>query len=293
MNKDLSWKTLGFFQKVLRAMPYSWSVAAGAAAGGLVRALSKKRVDEAERRCVQALQVGVTGARAIVRESYRNLGRSIAEFISLDRGRERSGELLTIHGEKYLREAMERGRGVILLSAHMGNWELGAAALAKKGYPMNAIGADQRDDRITDLIIEIRARAGVSTVSKGFDLKAAIRCLKRGEALAILIDQDVRDKGVVVPFLGLPASTPYGPSKIARKLGSTLLPTFMVRRGTSVFHDLYIHPSPWEKGFPEEGETMESAMTLCNDTISRHIRQWPEQWMWLYPRWASTEKEFS
>ncbi len=56
----------------------------------------------------------------------------------------------------------------------------------------------------------------MTTVSKGFDLKAAIRCLQRGEALAILVDQDVRDKGVVVPFLGLPASTPYGPAKVHR-----------------------------------------------------------------------------
>ena len=291
MNKDLSWKILGFFQKILRALPYSWSVTVGAWVGGLLRILSKKRVDEAERRCVRALQAGVTRAREIVKESYKNLGRSIAEFISLDKGRARSGDLLTIHGEEHLKKAIERGKGVILLSAHMGNWELGAAALAKKGYPMNAIGADQRDDRITDLIIKIRDQSGVSTVSKGFDLKAALRCLKRGEALAILIDQDVRDKGVIVPFLGLPASTPYGPAKIARKLESTLLITFMVRRGTSIFHDLYILPSPWEKGFPQEEETMESAMTLCNDAISRFIQKWPEQWMWLYPRWASTEKD--
>lgn len=289
MNENWSWKLIEGLQKILRALPYSWSVRAGAGLGRVLSALSRRKVDEAERRCVKALQIGVTEARRIVRASYANLGRSVAEFVSMDKQRYRLTELVRFHGEEYLKEALARGRGVLLISAHLGNWEIGAAAVASRGYPMNAIGTEQRDDRITNLIIQKRAECEITTVGKGFDLKAAIRCLKKGEALAILIDQDVRDKGVVVPFLGLSASTPYGPAKIAARLGSVILPLFMVRRGASVHHDLYILPSPWKKGYPEEDESMERAMTRLNDEISRFIRKYPEQWMWLYPRWASTE----
>ena len=289
MNKETSWKIIGMVQKLLSSMPYSMSVKAGAFLGTLLWAGSKRKVDEAERRCVSALQVGVTGARKIVRGSYMNLGRSAAEFLSMGKVRDRLHELVEFHGEEHLKKALERGKGVILLSAHLGNWEIGAAAIAAKGYPMNAIGTGQRDERITNLIIEKRAAERVTTVSKGFDLKAAIRCLQRGEALAILVDQDVRDKGVVVPFLGLPASTPYGPAKIAQKLHCSLMPAFMVRRGPSYFHDFYILPSPWEKGYPDENEDMEVSMTLCNNAISEFIKKYPDQWMWLYPRWASTE----
>jgi KDO2-lipid IV(A) lauroyltransferase len=289
MNRDTSWKIAEGLQKVFRALPYSWSASLGAGLGALLWAASKKKVDQAETRCVRALQVGVTEARRIVRGSYMNLGRMAAEFLSMDKIQDDLRDLVEFHGEEHLREALARGKGVLFLSGHVGNWEIGAAAVAERGYPMNAIGTEQRDERITDLIIQKRAQCGVTSVGKGFDLKAAIRCLQRGEALAILIDQDVREKGVVVPFLGLPASTPYGPAKIARKLGSTILPSFMVRRGTSLVHDFYILPSPWEKGYPDDDEDMVTAMTLCNDAISRFIREYPEQWMWLYPRWASTE----
>ena len=292
--KDLSeikWKVVSGIPSVLRKLPLRWSVRVGAFLGLLLWAVDKKRVDEAERRCVRALQVGVTPARQIVRRSYMNLGRSVAEFAALPGSGKSLRPIVHLHGEEHLRDAMKSGGGVIFFSAHMGNWELGAALLAELGYPMNAIGANQRDDRVTDLVISLRALCGVTTVSKGFDLKAAIRCLKKGEALAILIDQDVREKGVFVPFLGIPASTPYGPAKIAGKLGSVLLPSFMIRRGSSAEHDLHVLPSPWKNGRPDPEETMENAMARCNDLIGEWIRAYPEQWMWLYPRWASTPEE--
>ena len=288
---ELRWKIVSGALQILKIFPLWCAVRLGAFLGLLLWAMSKKRVDKAEKRCVRALQIGVTTARKIVRGSYMNLGRSVLEFVVLPGSGRSMRSIVHIHGEEHLQKAVASGGGVILLSAHMGNWEFGAAALAERGYPMNAIGADQRDDRITDRIIELRALCGVKTVSKGFDLKAAIRCLKQGEVLAILIDQDVRDKGVVVPFLGLPASTPYGPAKIACKLGSVILPSFMIRRGSSAEHDLYILPSPWEKGRPEPDESVEHAMLLCNDLISEWIRRFPEQWMWLYPRWASTSEK--
>lgn len=291
MNREKSWKLVEALQKVLRILPYSLSASLGAGLGRVLWALSGKKVEQAEGRCVKALQVGVTVARRIVRASYVNLGRSVAEFVSMDKQKANLGKLVKFHGEENLKKAMAAGRGVILISAHIGNWELAAAAVAARGYPMNAIGTEQRDDRITALIIQKRAECGVTTVGKGFDLRAAVRCLKKGEALAILIDQDVREKGVTVPFLGLPASTPYGPAKIATRLKSIILPAFVIRRESSVSHDFYILPSPWESGCPGEDETMESAMTKCNEVISGFIRKYPGQWMWLYPRWASTEDQ--
>lgn len=293
MKSETTWKILTLVKKGMTALPYKWAVSLGAGLGGLLWALSKKNVDEAERSCVHSLQVGVTTAREIVRSSYANLGRSVGEFVCASQKKVDLGALVEIHGEEYLQEALGRNRGVIFLSVHMGNWELGAAALAARCYPMNGIGADQRDDRITQLIIDTREEYGVKTVSKGFDLKSAIRCLKQGEILAILIDQDAGKNGVVVPFLGLPASTPYGPAKMAQHLRSTILPVFMIRRGKSIYHDLHILPSPWEEGYPNREESMESAMGRCNEILSDWISRYPGQWMWLSRRWASIEKDHS
>ena len=285
---DFVWAALSGFGRIVSMLPHSISVSIGGWAGLIVWFFSRSRVDRAEARCVKALQVGVTTARKIVRESYVNLGRGLSEFLRLPDLGEDVLEHIVIHGEENLAEALSRGRGVILLTAHFGNWEYTAAALAVKGYPMNAIGAEQRDPRITELVVSLRAACRVRTMSKGFDLKSAVRCLRGGEILGILLDQDFGSNGVVIPFLGIPASTPFGPVKMAEKIGSAVVPTFIIRRGDGSSHDLHILPPLYEAGGLPFGEDVEASLGLCNETLGEWIRRYPEQWMWLYPRWAST-----
>lgn len=288
MKKNINWFCVCFISFVLRSMPHASAVAVGAGFGRVLWFFSRKRVDKAEKRAVRALGVGVTLARRIVRGSYENLGRSVAEMIRLPLISGKFEKYITLHGEKNLTDAMEKGNGVIFLTSHMGNWEMLAAHVASRGYPMNAIGAEQRDPRITELIVKIRRNSGVKTISKGFNLKSAIKCLKKGEILGVLIDQDVRDKGIIVPFLGLPASTPYGPVKISRKLGSPILPVFLIRKEKGPYHDLYILPPLEDPSGKPFGEDILSSTAEANRVLSQWIARYPDHWMWLYPRWAST-----
>ena len=288
LSKDKTRKIIKYVQKTFNALPHSFAVSCGGFLGVVLWAFSKRRVDSAERRCVRALGVGVTTARKIVKGSYANMGRSVAEFTCLPKNIHTLDSLVTIHGEEHLRRAYEKGRGVIFITGHIGNWEMAAASLVRKGYPVNAIGAEQRDERITDLIIDYRRDCGVLTISKGFSLKAAMTCLKKGEILGVLIDQDARDKGIVAPFLGLPASTPYGPIKMSLKYGSPMLPIVMIRRPDHIHHDLYILPPFEDESSEKFGENMWEAVASCNNFISSWISQYPDQWLWLYPRWAST-----
>ena len=94
----------------------------------LVWFFSRARVDRAEARCVRVLQVGVTTARAIVKESYRNLGRGLAEVLRLPSLCPGLLDYVEVHGEENLREALAKGKGVVALTAHLGNWEFAAAA---------------------------------------------------------------------------------------------------------------------------------------------------------------------
>lgn len=287
IKKELTWTAINMFRYLFVKLPHSLSLRVGAGLGVLLWAFSKKRVDKAEKRAVRALGTGVTRARKIVRASYQNLGRSIVEIFRMSE-MENIEEIVTFHGEQNLVQALEKKKGVIFLTAHFGNWELLAAYVASKGFPMNAIGAEQRDPRITDLIVETRNSMGVTTISKGFNLKSALKCLRRGEILGILIDQDVRDKGVVVPFLGLPASTPYGPVKMAQKIGASILPVFIVRQEDNIHHHIHILPPLEDPDGKPFGEDVERSTRLCNDILSKWIKDHPEQWLWLYPRWAST-----
>ncbi len=288
LSQDVTWRLLQGFGWIVNRAPHGLAVRLGEWVGVLVWFFSRARVDRAEARCVRVLQVGVTTARAIVKESYRNLGRGLAEALRLPSLCPGLMDYIDIHGEENLKEALAKGKGVVALTAHFGNWEFAAAALALKGYPMNAIGAKQRDPRITDLVVSLRSSCGVKTMSRGFDLKSAVRCLKKGEILGVLLDQDFGDDGIVVPFMGVPASTPFGPVKMADRIGSAVVPLFIVRRPDGVRHDLYIEPALGEAGGAPFGEKVEASLELCNDTLGKWIARHPGQWMWLYPRWAST-----
>jgi len=283
-----AWLAIRVFGALARRLPHRTALCLGAGLGLLARIISWKRVDAAERRCVRVLGVGVTEARRIVRESYRNHGRCVAEMLRMPVLGDSIDSLFSIHGEENLREAFARGKGVILLGAHLGNWELAAARIRRMGIPVEAIGAEQRDPRMTDLLVELRASGGVATIGKGFDLKAALRCLQRGKALAILLDQDAKHKGVVVPFMGRPASTPYGPVKMSWKLGSSIVPVFYIRREDGIHHDLTFMPALELPEGDGGEEAIKAAVKTCNDILGEWIARFPGQWMWLYPRWAST-----
>jgi len=286
-KQEGAWLAIRGFGSLARTLPHRAAVCLGGLLGLIAWFFSRKRVDAAERRCVGVLGVGVTMARRIVRESYRNHGRALAEILRMPVLGGATDRLFSVHGEENFRKAFERGKGVILLSAHLGNWELAASRVSRMGYPVEAIGADQRDPRLTDLLIGLRASGGIVTIGKGLDLKAALRCLRDGKVLAVLLDQDAKDRGVIARFLGRPASTPYGPVKMSWKIGSPIVPVFSVRKEDKIHHDLFLLPA---LDIPPEGgeESLREAVQLCNDVLGEWIARFPEQWMWLYPRWKST-----
>lgn len=288
MNQERQWLLIQRLVKLFRGIPHFLAVRFGGFLGAVLWFLSKKRVDGAEARCVAALGVGPTLARRIVRESYINHGRSVAEFARLPIMKDSLSDMVTVLGEENLKSAFSAGKGVILLSAHLGNWEIGGIRIACMGYPLDAIGADQRDPRVTDLINSIRGEFSIKVIKKGFNLREALTSIKSGKLLVVLLDQDAREKGMVVPFLGLPASTAYGPLKMAAKTGAPLVPYFCVRRGKGSRFDCHILPPViLPRGRISDGEIMEY-LKQCNDILSHWIKKHPGQWMWLYPRWAST-----
>jgi len=287
LAQNLIWWSLLLLARFFRLLPHGIALSLGSAVATVVWSLSGRRVREAEARCARALKVDLSEARRIVRLSYVNLGRSLAEALRFPVIKDEIGEIVEAHGLENLDRALALGKGVILLTGHLGNWELAAAYLGIKGYPIKVVGAEQRDDRLTDMLVGLRKGVGVTTIGKGFDLRGAIGCLRRGEILGVLLDQDAKEKGIVAPFLGLPASTPYGPVKLAQRIGSPIVPLFIVRRDSVRRHDLYVLP-PLEVTADEDN--LEASVARCNDVISEWIARFPEGWLWLYPRWASTVK---
>jgi KDO2-lipid IV(A) lauroyltransferase len=274
--------------RVCDAIGHDAAVKLGVLAARIIRKFSPRRTARACSRCSRMLGVPDDRAESIIREAYAHFGRALVEFIRLPREYQRLDDMITVQGEENLRKALELGHGAILLSAHIGCWEYAAAVLAKHGIPMNAIGAEQRDERITQAIASLRASAGVKPVGKGIDLRAAVECIRRNEVLAVLLDQDAKSAGVLSPFLGTLASTPVGPVKLARKFGTPILPGHIVRDEDASHMTFVIEPPLRGIGGQPFGNDVQHAVDLCNEAISRWIRATPGQWLWMYPRWEST-----
>jgi KDO2-lipid IV(A) lauroyltransferase len=264
------------------------AVRLGGAAGKLIGFFSYSKAAKARSRAARILGVSDKRAREIISEAYGHFGKALVEFIRLPRVYGNIDDFVAVRGEENIRKALSAGRGAIFLSAHIGCWEYGAAVLAKHGVPMNAIGTEQRDARITKAISDMRARAGVKPVGKGMDLRAALTCLKKNEVLAILLDQDAKDGGVLSPFLGHLASTPSGIIRIAHKYEIPIVPVHITRDEDGRRMTMTVEePLEGRDGRPF-GEDIKYAVDKCNERISEWIREKPGQWMWMYPRWEST-----
>lgn len=277
------------FGAFFRSLSHPMALTMGGTLGSSIWRLSGRKAMDASMRCSKVLGILMEDARRIVRSSFRHFGMGLAEVIRFPVMGDRLLDLVEFTGLEHLDEALSRRRGAIILSCHMGNWELTAAALALLGYPMRVVAADQRDPRITEMLVGLRSSCGVVTIGKSSDLRGIFKCLEEGGALAVLLDQDAKAKGLVKDFLGLPASTPLGPVKLARRLGCPVVPCRSQRDPMNpMMHRVAFFPPLKGPAGEAFGEDEPGSVEACNRLLSGWIREVPDQWMWMYDRWTST-----
>jgi len=219
---------------------------------------------------------------AQARRVFQEIGRSAYDFLRyplLPPG-ERD-RLVRIEGREILERAGRRGRGAVLVTAHLGCWELIGAALVREGFPVKALARPLREKRLDDLLRRHRSRMGVETLSsEGLPLAAA-RHLRGGGFLGVLADQRTKGEGVPVWFLGQPTRMTRGPARLALTTGASLIP-LGIRRLSDGTHRIRVLPPVEEHAGRGDvsGLTQEVAYAL-----ERLIREAPTQWMWIHPRW--------
>ena len=151
---------------VAKLVPYETGVRLGGFGGHAVGAFMRR--DRSQALFQLRLAFGTSRSddelKAIVREMYANLGRSLFEFINFDKIRDHVEEYVEIEGLEHLDEAMAEGRGVIWVTGHIGNWEIGANRIAQLGYPFNVIARSMYGDRLNDTMVNWRASNGINTI---------------------------------------------------------------------------------------------------------------------------------
>ncbi len=225
--------------------------------------------------------------RELTRKVFEHFGRMTLDFYrSAMRGDDDILSIVTeIEGWEQVREVLASGKGLVGVSAHLGNFEIFARYAAKRGVPITAVARDPNDPVFGALVKKIRQSGGYEVVSKG---GAAVRklfvALKKGEALAMLPDQNSGD--VFVPFLGIPAGTVAGPATLALKTGSPIIAAYCVMKPDHTYK-IVVHAPLW----PQEGESEASLMARVNLALEAGIRAHPEQYLWLHNRWKAAFEE--
>lgn len=227
--------------------------------------------------------------RDIARSVFQNAGRSVAEGALLSVGRMRTiMSDVRVDGFEHIQAVLDSGRGVVLLSAHMGNWEMITAALTPKlSCEMGGVARKLHNPYMERIIAETRRRIGSRVFSRGKTGRDYVRFLKEGNLLAIMGDIDtLKGEGVFVDFFGRPAWTQIGIARLARIGKARIVPAFMLRdRRDPARHVLEIGP-PLEESEGLDGPAWIQAMTATfTAEIERAVRARPDLWMWMHRRW--------
>jgi KDO2-lipid IV(A) lauroyltransferase len=194
---------------------------------------------------------------------------------------------VSIEGLSHFESADALGRGMLLLTAHYGNWELLAASHALARFPLSVVMRPLDSTAFESILERFRLRSGVELITKRRALTDIVDALRRRRMVGILLDQNAsRREGVFVPFFGVPASTSKGMALIALRTGAPVLPVF-IRRRPDGRHVVYAGaPVP----VPSDGDVVAFTRAF-NEAIEAAIRRAPEQWFWLHRRWKTRPEE--
>jgi KDO2-lipid IV(A) lauroyltransferase len=287
-KNDLIYLSALFGVTLCRAIPHGW----GMRLGGVLGMLGYYLIPRERRRTLEHLRIAFSGEKGlaerkrIARNSFCNMGKNVVEMVNLSRVRPDLDRRVILEGRKHLDDALAQGRGVIWLTAHLGNWEMIGWTMACLGYPVNVVARAVYDERLNRLLLKYREDASVRVILRDSPSagRQILQALKQGEILGMLIDQDTKVKGVMADFFGRKANTPAGPAILAVRRGVPVLPGF-IHRVSNEKHRIVIYP-PVEVQKTEDSDQDAVANTeRFNQVIEREIRRYPDQWVWVHRRW--------
>jgi len=193
--------------------------------------------------------------------------------------------------EARLREVMAAGRGLVMVSGHVGHWELLARRLVRAGIPCATVARSGTSPVLHALLSGFRAGSGFEVLLRDdpATARAIIRTLRQGKLLGLLIDQDTAVQGVAVPFFGRPAWTPRAAGDLALRFRAPVAVIWCRRRGPAAGagHELSIELVPYDAEAPDREAESVRITAACTALLEGAIRARPEEWVWMHERWKT------
>lgn len=292
----LAYYIVKFFSWLMCIAPKWFRNLTAAFLGGVaVIATPKWRLQMAAANIQECLGVDDARARQIAELSLRRFGRMIVEVMRFPRLQpENIDQMVAVEGLEYLTEAYKQNKGVIIATAHFGNWELLGAAIALNGFPMLSITRKQNNKYMDKFINEYREMVGQKvTYNRGeHGLFAISRALKEKNLLGVLYDQDTNDDGVELQLFGKKTIVPLGAAVLSRIHRAPIVPIFMHNQvdGTCLarIHPPLYTPKSSDKAADLQMVTHELTVILEHEIISD-----PSMWFWVHDRWKDGRERFA
>jgi len=249
----------------------------------------RKRWQMAINNAQLSLGLDKDSARTMVRHSVARFGPMFMEVLALPKiTAEKMADHVSISGVKYFEDALAAGKGVVLATAHSGNWEIMGAALAMHGFPLVAVVQKQTNQAMDRFINDYRTLAGMHVTYKS-GVREMVRLLKQGMIIGLLADQDAGHDGVFVDFFDRPASTPQGPAALARLNDAPIIPAFITADADGR-HTIHVYPAIWVHKTADRTADIVIATQAVTKIVEEHISHHPQEWFWLHNRWKTQEK---
>jgi KDO2-lipid IV(A) lauroyltransferase len=290
MRERLEYIVVWILVKLLGALPRSWARALGAGVGSAAFFLLKRLRTVGLRNLELAFpEKSSEGREQILRELYRNLGWLLAEFCQMPRYTQvNSQTFLRYDGLDHYLQAKAKGKGVLIVTGHLGAWELSSYYHSLMGYPMSMVIRRLDNARVDQLVNRIRCLHGNRVLHKDDFARGLLAAMRQGETVGILMDTNMTPpQGVFVSFFGHPACTASGLARVALKTGAAVLPGFMLWEEREQKYVLHFGPEIEMTATGEDEKDAIENTARFTAAIESYIRRYPSQWLWVHRRWKT------
>jgi KDO2-lipid IV(A) lauroyltransferase len=286
---------LEFWLVMIVARPLGWlprglaRLVAGGIAWGVYRLHGRLR-HVGQRNLEMALpELSARARRRILRGVFRSLGRQLVEFCRMTRyTSENTRDWIRTEGLDHYLAAKARGKGVLIVTGHMGAWELSSFYHSLMGYPMSMVARPLDNRRLDAFVNGIRCLHGNRVLPKDDFARGLLRAMRAGQTVGLLMDTNMTPpQGVFVEFFGRKACTASGVARVALKTGAAALPGFMLWEAAEQRYVLHFGPELVFARTEDAEADILAATQQCTQAIESWIRRYPDQWLWIHRRWKT------
>lgn len=275
---------------MVNILPASWADAFGRTLGKLAYRLSKKHRERTKsnlRMCFPEWTEQKIQKTAV--DVFQHFGKTMVRILrSAKLKPEEVLQSVSAQGFELLEEALKQNKGVILITAHFGNWERSAHYITTRGYTLNVIARDANQIQTNKVLNQTRTRQGMKVLPRGAAAKDILRCLQRNECVGILPDQNAWE--IYVDFFGIPAGTVTGPAVFHLRTGAPIITAFCVEQPNGKYQ-LTFEKVELTALTGQKNEDIHNIMQKINLAIENVIRKHPEQYLWMHDRWRAAREK--